>query len=42
MRRDNFGEFMEYLPKCLKPIKIQTEYKMVFFSDFLIQIVLGF
>jgi hypothetical protein len=34
MPRKNFGEFMKFLPKGLKPFKIQTEFKLVFFPAF--------
>jgi hypothetical protein len=39
--RYNFGEFMEFLPNGLKPFKIQMEFKLVFFPEFSIQMLLG-
>jgi hypothetical protein len=41
MSRKIFGEVMEFFPKGLKPFKIQTEFKRVFFPKFSIQILLG-
>jgi hypothetical protein len=37
MLRNNFGEFMEFLPKGLDPFKIQTRFKLDLIPDFLIQ-----
>jgi hypothetical protein len=39
--RYNFDEFIEFLPKGLKPFKIQMEFKLVFFPKFSIQILFG-
>jgi hypothetical protein len=37
MPRYNFGEFLGFSPKGLKPFKIQTKFKTKFFPEFLIQ-----
>jgi hypothetical protein len=34
MPRYNFGEFVEFLPKGLNPFKIQSDFKLDFFSEF--------
>jgi hypothetical protein len=41
MPRKNFGEFMEILPKGLNPLKLQTNFKLIRFLFFIIQILLG-
>jgi hypothetical protein len=37
MSRNNFGEFMKFLPKGLDPFKIQTRFKLDLIPNFLIQ-----
>jgi hypothetical protein len=41
MSRQNFDEFMEFFPKGLNPLKIQTKFKFDLFHEFLIQIMLA-
>jgi hypothetical protein len=37
MQRKNFGEFIEFYPKGLNPFKIQTNFKLEFILEFIIQ-----
>jgi hypothetical protein len=37
MPRNFFGEFMEFLPKGLNPFKIQSDFELEFFLNFIIQ-----
>jgi hypothetical protein len=40
--RKNFGEFVEFFPKGLKPFKIQTKPKFGLVPEFLLQNPCGF